>query len=198
MLYASVSTRLCREAPLKVPVVLHFAGKTTMSQVANILEDFLNRLSRILIAIGIIILILLTFVMVAGVILRYFFNTPIPGVLEIIEYMLVTALTLGLAYTAVAKRNIIIDIVLTHLPSRMRAGFVAAASVVSLGFFVLVTWASVLYAQSQYDVKAVSSILHIPRWPFASVAAFGCFLLTLVLVGDVIQNFYHHRGSDSK
>jgi TRAP-type C4-dicarboxylate transport system permease small subunit len=80
----------------------------------------------------------------------------------------------------------------------MRAGFIAIASAVSLGFFVIVTWASVLYAQSQYAVMAVSSILHIPRWPFASVVALGCFLLTLVLIGDVVKNFYHLRGSNSK
>ena len=166
-----------------------------MKDVAEVLDGFLNRLSRALVAIGIVILMLLTFVMVAGVILRYFFNRPIPGVLEIIEYMMVTILTLGLAYTAVAKRNIIIDILITHLPSGVRAGFVRVASIVSLGFFALVTCASVLYAQSQYDVKAVSSILHLPRWPFASVVAFGCFLLTVVLVGDVIKNFW---GADSK
>ncbi len=168
-----------------------------MGHVAEVLDGFLNRLSRILVAIGIIILMLLTFVMVTGVILRYFFNKPIPGVLEIIEYMMVTILTLGLAYTAVAKRNIIIDLLITHLPSSVHAGFVAIASIVSLGFFLLLTWASVLYAESQYDVMAVSSILHIPRWPFASVVAFGCFLLTLVLLGDVIKNFCYLRRSDS-
>ncbi len=169
-----------------------------MTRVAQALDGCLNRLSRILVAIGIIFLLLLTFIMVAGVVLRYFFNRPIPGVLEIIEYMMVSILTLGLAYTAVAKRNIIIDILITHLPSSVRNGFIAAASVVSLAFFALVTWASVLYVQEQYDVMAVSSILHIPRWPFASVVAFGCILLTLVLVGDVVKNFYHLWGSNSK
>jgi TRAP-type C4-dicarboxylate transport system permease small subunit len=169
-----------------------------MRRIAQALDAFLNRLSRILIAMGIIVLMLLTFIMVAGVILRYFFNMPIPGVLEVIEYMMVTLLTLGLAYTAVARRNIIIDILITHLPARVHTGFIGVASIVSLGFFVIVTWASVLYAQSQYAVMAVSSILHIPRWPFASVVAFGCFLLTLVLIGDVIKNFFHARGSDSK
>jgi TRAP-type C4-dicarboxylate transport system permease small subunit len=167
-------------------------------RIAQVLETFLNRFSRILITMGIIVLMLLTFIMVAGVISRYFINMPIPGVLEVIEYMMVTLLTLGLAYTAVARRNIIIDILITHLPANMRAGFIAIASAVSLGFFVIVTWASVLYAQSQYAVMAVSSILHIPRWPFASVVALGCFLLTLVLIGDVVKNFYHLRGSNSK
>lgn len=167
-------------------------------RIAQVLDNLLNRLSRILIATGIVVLMLLTFIMVAGVISRYFFNRPIPGVLEVIECMMVTLLTLGLAHTAVARRNIIIDILITHLPANMRAGFIAVASVVSFGFFVIVTWASVLYAQSQYAVMAVSSILHIPRWPFASVVAFGCFLLTLVLIGDVVKNFYHLRGSDSK
>jgi TRAP-type C4-dicarboxylate transport system permease small subunit len=165
---------------------------------AQALDGSLSRLSRILIAIGIAFLLLLTFIMVVSVILRYFFNSPIPGILEIIEYMMVTLLTLGLAHTAVAKRNIIIDMLITHLPPGFHDGFIAAASVLSLGFFALVTWASVLYAQSQYEVMAVSSILHIPRWPFASVVAFGCFLLTLVLAGDVIKNFYRLRGSDSK
>lgn len=169
-----------------------------MRRIAQALDGFLNRLSRLLSALGIIGLMLLTFIMVAGVILRYFFNLPIPGVLEIIEYMMVTILTLGLAYTAVARRNIIIDILITHLPANVHAGFSAVASVVSLGFFVTVTWASVLYAQSQYEVMTVTSILHIPRWPFACVVAFGCFVLSLVLLGDVIKNFYPIRRPDSK
>ena len=48
------------------------------------------------------------------VIMRYIFNRPVSGTLEITEFMMAIVIAFGLAYCALQKRHVRIDIVISR------------------------------------------------------------------------------------
>ena len=70
----------------------------------------------------------------ADVILRYLFNWPMPGSWELTEYLMAIAVSLTLAYCALERGHIKVDIVLSLLPQRAQAAIRSIVTFLGLGF----------------------------------------------------------------
>jgi TRAP-type C4-dicarboxylate transport system permease small subunit len=150
--------------------------------------SIVNLMSRWFNYVGVGFLTLMMLLTVSDVLLRYFFNHPILGSLELTEYMMVPVVYLGLAWCAVRRENIKVDIFIRRLKTRPRAILESITCFLSLIIMVLITWQSFKETGNMRESYRVSDILHIPAYPFFIVLSLGCLLLCFVLVINLIEN----------
>jgi TRAP-type C4-dicarboxylate transport system permease small subunit len=147
-----------------------------------------NRISRWFNYLGVGVLTIMMLLTVSDVLLRYLFNSPILGTLELTEYMMVPVVFLGLAWCAVRRENIKVDILVSRLKTRPRAFLDSITCFLSLTVMVFITWQSFMETGNIWESYRVSDILHVPAYPFFVVLTLGCFLLCIVLVINLIEN----------
>jgi TRAP-type C4-dicarboxylate transport system permease small subunit len=147
-----------------------------------------NRISRWFNYLGVGVLTIMMLLTVSDVLLRYLFNSPILGTLELTEYMMVPVVFLGLAWCAVRSENIKVDILVSRLKTRPRAILDSITCFLSLVVMVFITWQSFLETGNIWESYRVSDILHVPAYPFFIVLTLGCFLLCVVLFINFVEN----------
>lgn len=155
---------------------------------AQLLRSVVNPLNSVIFVIGVIFVVIMMLTTTADVIMRYIFNSPITGVQETIELMMIVSFAFSVAYTGYKKRHIILDLVTQHLTPRIRATVNFTTCLLTIGFFGLLAWRSIVYADSLRSSMLTTSILYIPKDPFAYILAFGAILFCLVLISDLLEN----------
>ncbi|MEW6669810.1 MAG: TRAP transporter large permease subunit [Thermodesulfobacteriota bacterium] len=140
-----------------------------------------DALSSLVNAFGIVLLIFLMLITVADVCLRYFFSMRVVGTYELTEFALVVSVFLGMAYTMTQGGHVGVEVFVSLLPSRIRLLVEYMTLLLSLFIFCVITWRSVLFALAQGRRGLTSLVLHLPVSPFILVAAFGAFLLCVIL-----------------
>jgi tripartite ATP-independent transporter DctM subunit len=151
-------------------------------------EKIINYLSLGVNSIGVTILVMMMLLTVVDVILRYCFNKPISGALEISQFMMAIIVGFALAYTGTKKGHIVIDVVLQKLTPRTQAVINSINYFLSLATFAVITWRSAWYADLLHTRTAASSVLGIPLYPFVYIVAIGSGIYCLVL----LYNLYEH------
>lgn len=148
--------------------------------------DFWDRgtisIARGINGVGVTALTLLMLLTAVDVCLRYVFNRPITGSYELSEFMMAILVAFGLAYTAVHRGHINVDLLVTKTTLRSQAVINSVTALLSVGFFVLMTWRTMLYAEKLGADGYTSQSLAMPIYPFAYAVAFGCAILVLVLL----------------
>jgi TRAP-type C4-dicarboxylate transport system permease small subunit len=146
----------------------------------------IRRINYIVCAIGMAMIIPLMLLTFADVVLRSFFNKPIPGTFEISQYILAVFILLGAAYTQQVKGHVGVDFVTSRLSPRPRAICKIATTLLSLFIIAIVVWQGWVEGITE---KAVSDQLRIPQYPFRVLVAVGGFLLWLELLIDLFGSF---------
>ena len=149
-------------------------------------------------SVGMGLLMLMMLLTAADVLLRYFFNRPIKGAYELTEFMLVILVFFGLGYTAVKKRHIIVDVVVSRLPQQTQVAIDSVTCFLSLGVCFLVAWQSALEARTIWLAGQTSPSLHIPIFPFILMVVVGYTVLSLVLLRDLFDSLAQVVGSSWK
>ncbi len=122
----------------------------------------------------------------ADVVMR-FFDRPIPGTYELVGYFGTVIVAFSLAYTAVEKGHIAVELLVDHLPARPRSVIEGAGYLVSAGLFGLIAWQSQVYARDLMETGEVSLTLGIPTWPFVFGITVGCGMIAVVLLLDGLR-----------
>lgn len=150
--------------------------------------------------VGSFMLLLMTLLTTADVMLRYFFNRPIPGAYELVQFMMVILVSFSLAYCFIQKGHISVDVVISRCPQRAQVIIKSIGTLISLGLVSLITWQSALYAKVISEAGWESLILDIPLFPFIAVVSCGCGVLCLALLKDFVSLCRHSptstKGSD--
>jgi len=134
---------------------------------------------------GVAVLALMMLLTAADVCLRYIFNSPITGALELTEFMMAVVVAFGFAYTAIRKGHVSIDFLLSRLHQKTQTVINSITCFFSFSIFALITWRSILYAEKLRIGEYASQSLLIPTYPFAYVLAFGSAVLCLVFLLDL-------------
>jgi len=153
---------------------------------SSILGKIFNPLSWVLNNIAVTILVMMMLLVTFDVILRYSINQPIQGSPEIIEVMLVCVIFFILAQTQAKKKHATAEAVTVHLSKLTQASVNAATYFISMLFSVLVTWRLGEQALNVLSKTDTTATLRIPVYPFVFVAAFGCAVLTAILLKDFV------------
>jgi tripartite ATP-independent transporter DctM subunit len=145
-------------------------------------------LSRSINGMGVILLLAIMFLLVAEVILRRFFNRPFTGTFELVQFMLVTIVYLGTAYTATKKAHIAVDLVVSKLSPKAQTVIDTLTLFMSFGLIALMTWRNIFRARNLWLQNESSFLLSVPFFPFYYLVAFGCGVLSLVLLVQFLES----------
>lgn len=145
-------------------------------------------IKKIFLALSIVCLALMMFLTALDVGLRYIFNSPIPGALELVEYMMALIVPFALAITAFNKAHIGVEIVMDRFPKRFRACVACVTNLMVLSLYGLITWQSFLYIFQQHDSGMTSAVLLIPQYLFVATLAAAFALLSLITLMHVFEN----------
>lgn len=142
--------------------------------------------SRWLNVLGITVLGTLIAITVADVLGRTIFNKSILGTFELTEYMLSMIVFSTIAWCAVAKSHIKVDIFTSHLNARAQLVITLITHTFSLGFVVVLTWQCFVEALFITQMGKSSTMLDVPAHPFYWLMSIGFLLLSMQLFVDII------------
>ena len=153
-----------------------------LSKISQFIESKIDLLSRLTGIIAILVLVAMMLFTVLNVIMRAFFNSPIPGDVELIEVGMVCVGFLGLAWCAMRGMHISVDLVVSFLPRRIQALFDSFGYLIGLGICVLLAWRSFAEGIGIRELNTLSSTLGFPMFPFYVITALGYAVLCLAVV----------------
>lgn len=137
---------------------------------------------KLLVTIACAALAAMMFLMAFDVVGRYFFNAPIPGGLEMVEYFMAIIVPLSVAFCAIERSHVSVDLVADRLPRSIRKVLGVFVSILSIVFVGLISWQNFAYIGEIYHSNLTSAVLKIPAYPFVAATAVGMLVYTLVLV----------------
>jgi C4-dicarboxylate transporter, DctQ subunit len=131
-------------------------------------------------AVGSVALFFLLLLVVLQVASRYFFNSPINGTVELIEFLMIFVVFLGFGKCESENGNVKVELLISHIPERLRhvIGLFNLLGCSCLIFLII--WQNILQIYLSYESNLVSGVLHIPHYPFYIVLVAGYLLLFVV------------------
>ena len=148
------------------------------------LSRALDALSNGLAALGRLVLLITMLHVTLDVVLRFAFNRPLTGTVEISSYYYMIAVVfLPLAAVELRNGHISVEIVAQHLSEGAQRVLIGVVCLLSAVFYGLLAWRTGLEAIEKMHVgERYSSSMDLSIWPPRFMLPLGCGLLTLVLV----------------
>jgi TRAP-type transport system small permease protein len=125
------------------------------------------------------VLLLLMAYTVLDVVLRYVFNAPFSGSLEVTEFAMALIVFLAIAYCGWTGGHIAVDLFEKALDRPGLRLLPAVISFVGAALFALIAWRVTLEALATFS--QVSNMLRMPHYPFRFTVAFGSAMFALVM-----------------
>ncbi|MFC1867078.1 TRAP transporter small permease [Thermodesulfobacteriota bacterium] len=125
---------------------------------------------------------------VVNVVLRYFFDLPIKGTLEVTELLMIIVVFFAIGYTALLKGHIVIHILTSLLSERAQAIGDSIAYFISIAFCCLLIWQSFVQAQISRLHNDIIGAIDMPVFPFYYVLVLGSALMCLVFLANLLES----------
>lgn len=112
---------------------------------------------------------------------------PIIGTFEMMGFFgaIVTAFALG--YTQLKKGHIAVDVLVNTFSERVRNILTLINNFICCLFFVLAAWQLAVKAGTLMETGEVTETLQVIYYPFTYAVAFGCLVLSLTLMTDLLR-----------
>jgi len=121
---------------------------------------------------------------VLDVILRYAFNRPFSGSLELTEFAMSAIVFLGIAYCGWLGGHVAVDILERPLENPKLRFIPVVLTLTSAVLFAAIAWLTLM--ETLGTMHRVSNMMRWPHWPFQFIVAFGSAMYAIVLF---IQTF---------
>ncbi|MDW7650535.1 MAG: TRAP transporter small permease [Bacillota bacterium] len=134
--------------------------------------------------------IALTFIMliiVANVISRRLFGSPVPGTVELVEMSGAILLALAVAYTAQVKGHIMVSVLVERFSPRTQGLIDIVISSVSLFFTYILARETFVFAARMMGRGYSTGYLQLPVAPAIYLVGLGFAMLALVLLRDIVN-----------
>lgn len=158
-------------------------------QILEKISDLLNRLLTFLAGVFLLGMIVLT---CANIIFRIAW-IPIMGTFELMGFFGALVTAFALAYTQQKKGHIAVDVLVNTFPRNTRRILVIVNNALCCLFFALATWQIGVKACILKNTGEVTETLRIIYYPFTFAMAIGCFVLTLMLLIDLIRDLAEYK-----
>ncbi|MCD4722815.1 MAG: TRAP transporter small permease subunit [Desulfobacula sp.] len=149
-------------------------------------------LNRILTLIGGVFLVGMVVLTCSNIFCRIVW-VPVRGTFELMGYFgaIVTAFALG--YTQIKRGHIAVDVLInTFSPRKKRVLHIINASICFV-FFALAAWQIAVKATTLMTTGEVTETLRIIYYPFTYAVSFGCLVLSLVLLSELVKLFFYKK-----
>jgi TRAP-type C4-dicarboxylate transport system permease small subunit len=148
------------------------------------MEPF-GRVLRVMAICGGLVLVALMGYTVLDVVLRYGFNRPFSGSLEITEFAMALIVFLGIAHCGWTGGHVAVDILERPLENPRLRFIPILLTLTGAALFALIAWLTAVEALT--SMHRVSNMVRWPHWPFQLSVAFGSALYAIVLVIQAIR-----------
>ncbi len=159
------------------------------------LEKTIHQVVQFALYIGmgwVIVMMLLTTFDVAG---RYFLSKPIPGAIEMSEFMLAIFGILGMAYTHQAGANVKVTMLTSALPPRLARLTETITLVLSFQIVAMLVWYGIVSGIEELQAGTTTDTLGIPIYPIYFLLSAGAGLLCLELFLNLIESVQGFFGT---
>ena len=112
----------------------------------------------------------------------------ITGIYDLIEIWTCTAIFSVLPYCQLMRENVIVDFILSHASTRIKAICDAAGSLIFLLIAVLLTWRLIYGGIDMYNNNESFTTIGFPRWISFPYATFCMILLITICVYTFIRS----------
>ena len=129
--------------------------------------------------IAIVAMMLLT---CADVFLRYLFNAPIEGTLDLTQMLMVITVFFGLAYCGWTGGHVVVDLLRDLVPAKIIVPLAIAVNAVGAVAMLAMGWESIQTSLVYMLTGETPMTVLVPKYPFIWIAAFGAFTYAAVLV----------------
>ncbi len=110
------------------------------------------------------------------------------GTQELSELGLMLITFLGIAYTALEKEHVRVELLLMYLPENIRLLFEAVSGGLCLMVSGIITWKAFNHTATVYGRGLTTSLLELPLWPFILILAPGCGVLSITFLRDTLKS----------
>lgn len=133
----------------------------------------------------------------AEVVMRYGFNSPIPGHLELSELLLLAIVFLAVSYTQRTHGHVGMDLVLDAMSPGLRRRATVLNLAVSIVVCAIIAWFSAKNALQLWEYDDVTMTEpYFRTWPWASTIALGYGLLCLRMIAQLLSIISPDRFPD--
>ena len=155
----------------------------------RVLEKISRILNRTVVLIAGAFMVAMILITCANIFLRIVWM-PIKGTFELMGFFGAVATALVLGHTQMKKAHISVDILVNGFSPRIRTVFNGVNYLICMIFFAVLGWQISRLATTLWKTGEVTETLRIVYYPFTYGVAFGCFLLALVLLVDLLKLFF--------
>lgn len=161
-------------------------------------KKIVERLTKIALTLGmgwVMVMMILTTLDVAG---RSLFTKPIPGGIEISQFLLALFGILGMAYTHMAGANVKVTLLTRALPARFEYLVETLTNLLSLQIIAFLAWTGITSGIEDYHAGTTTDTLGVPIYPLYFLLSLGAGLLCLVILINLAESVYNFFNTRSK
>jgi len=159
-----------------------------LNRVFNTIWNFCSAIAGGIERIGSTVLTAMMLLTVSDIILRRFFNSPLPYSFELIEVTLVVVAYCYIVYTTSVARHISVDTLTSRFPSLLRKRLRTIGDFITILLFGLIGWQSIIQGIHLRTMGQTTAILDIPKYPFQFIIAIGGLLACVFLLIKVVNS----------
>ena len=150
----------------------------------NRIIDFITKLCDRIAQAGVFVMLLILFANILG---RKFWK-PIYGTFDYVSFICAILVAFSIPYCALKKGHTQVELVVERFSERVQGIIGIITDILGLGTFSLVTWQCVVFAIDMKRCGELSMTTLLPFYPYVYGIAFGCALLCLVILADLIKS----------
>lgn len=155
-------------------------------------DNFLKYIVQKMSYVSVLGIMLLLFLVMADVILRFTVSGAIPGGISFSSLILAIMVFFAIAHAQRKKEHISVDLFVDFLlpkTTRRRRYWDVIVYITAIIFFFLIFWASIEDFQVSYQMKEYlgGASIRVHLWPARGALLIGCFVMIIQLVRDLIQ-----------
>ena len=170
--------------------------KKLFSKTGHILETGIDRSSRLGATVAAAVVMAMMVFIVADVIGRQFFASPIHGTYEITRQMLVYIILLSFAYAQSQGSHIRVGTIIRYFPAKPRAMINLFTQLLALFICGLIIWGAADMAWVSWRAKEFyRAVIDVPVYPGKFIVVLGMVLFCLIVLVQIINQARGRRSA---
>ncbi len=150
----------------------------------------LKKLSEYLGKLCAFLLFIWVFIITADIIMRYIFNSPIKGTVELTELWLSIIVFASFPLVQTQKAHVGVIMAVKALPERVSMVVYSVSNLICSITCGLVTYAAVQQAIRCFNRNMITDVLRIPKYPFYIFESVCMALFCLLLLAETVYCIY--------
>ena len=153
-----------------------------------IIVSFLPKFTKIFGVLAAFSILLIMIMVSADVFFRYFFNSPIIGAMEFSLMLMIAVIYLGLGYTEISDRHIVIDLFYKKLNIKYQHIISKINCIILLTISSILFWHSFADFLYSYEINEIlPGMASFPKYPSKLCLSLGVLIYIFVIVSKLFS-----------